>query len=102
MNSSEINIFKHNKEMFISHLDIDLGDITTLDISISELIDAGIGKIKEISFEESNAYNWVMLITIDEGQVFYLELSEHGSIALLKKDGHDGEELLSFACDVLM
>jgi hypothetical protein len=100
MNNGSKEVFEHNKEILTSHVDIHPDDVETLDISINELIDEGVGMIKEISFEEDNAYNWVMLLTNDENQVYYLELSEHGSVVLLKKDGLEGEEILSFQCGI--
>jgi len=36
----------------------------------------------------------VLLLTNDENQSYYLELSEHGSIIQLRKDGLEGDVIL--------
>jgi hypothetical protein len=98
METHDINVFDYNKKMIADRVEINPDDLHMLDISINEMIDAGVGLIKEITFEEDNGYNWVMLLTNDAEQVFYLELTEHGSIAVLNRDGSEGEPLLTDRC----
>ena len=98
MDNQNINIYDYNKKMIIESVEIHPDDISSLEGSIIELTDAGVGMIREIIVEENNTYNWVLLLTDDKEQVYYLELSEYGSIIELKKDGPQGEALITVVC----
>ena len=92
------SIFSNNKELLTRYVGVHPDDVAALDFAINELIDAGVGMLKEIAVEDSDTYNWVLLLTNDEGQVFYLELSKYGNLVVLRKDGPEGEILQAFQC----
>jgi hypothetical protein len=96
MKPQNIDIFNRNKQLITNHVEIHSNDLNVLEISIRELMDAGVGLIRTISFEESDSYNWVMLLTNDEDQAFLLELSEYGNIVMLRKDGLHGEVVVDY------
>jgi hypothetical protein len=91
--------FELYKEIFVDCLDIHPDDMDVLESSINDLVEAKIGMIQEIKLEENNAYNWVMLLITDEDQTYYLELTEHGSIVVLRKDNPDGEIIIDLLDD---
>ena len=99
MGSKKKSVFESNRDVMTKHLDIHPYDLTILESSINELIDVGVGVIKEVTFEESNAYNWTILLTNNESQTYYLEMSEHGCIVVLKKDGSHGELVINYLSD---
>ena len=92
------NIFKQNKKILTNYVDIHPDDIETLEGSIVELINTGVGVIEKITFKESDSYNWIILICDDKNQEYYLELSEHGTIAVLRKNGLDDDAVLISQC----
>ena len=92
------DVFLQNKKILTDNVEIHPDDIKALENSIAELINAGVGAIEKITFKESDSYNWIMLICDDRNQEYYLELSEHGTIALLRKNGLNGEEILLSQC----
>ena len=71
MKFNNINVYEHNRKILLDHIDIHTDDFNVLDISIKELISVGVGVIKKISFNEDNAYNWVMIIENNTEQIFY-------------------------------
>ena len=93
------DVHKHNKDILIGLIDIHSEDLVAIDNSIDMLINARLGVFKEIRFEDNNAYNWVIYITNEEGQTFYLELSEHGNVAVVKKDNVNGEIIIDYLSD---
>ena len=98
MDNQDMNIFDYNKQMITDFVEIHPDDMSSLEGSIIELTDAGVGKIREIVVEENDTYNWVLLLTDEKEQVYYMQLSEYGNIIELKKDGPQGEVLLTVAC----
>ena len=94
------NTLEHNKTMLSERLEIHPDSLETFAISVTELTEAGVGLIRSLEFCDDNAYNWAMLLTDENENVFYLELSEYGNIVLLKKDGNEGEALISFECAI--
>jgi len=93
-------LFINNKKLISGYAGFHPEDIPALDIAISELIDAGVGKLKEVIVVDSDTYNWELILINNEDQAFYLELSEYGNLVELRKDGSDGEILRAFQCGV--
>lgn len=100
MNNNDMNIFDYNKQKITDRVEIDQDDMASLDGSVNELIDAGVGKIEEIVIEENDTYNWILLLTNENKQVYYLELSEYGNIIELRKDGPEGDVIQTVLCGV--
>jgi len=98
MENNEKYAFEYNRDILLENVDIHPDDMRVLDISINEMVDAGVGIIKEITFADNNAYNWIMHLTNEENDVFYLELSEHGSVVQLRKNDIQGEMIINYIC----
>jgi len=97
---SNNKLFENNKQLISEYAGFHPDDIAALDNAVHEMIEAGVGKLKEISVEDNDTYNWVLMLTNDENQEYYLELSEHGNIVMLRKDGSEGEVILSIHCGI--
>ena len=96
-----MDIFDHNKQLLSEYVGFDPDDIATFDNSINELINCGAGLLKEISLDESDTPNWVLLLTNEEECVYYLEITAYGNIAILREDGPDGEIIIQgFKCGI--
>jgi len=91
----EMNVFDHNKEVIITHVLINPEDMPVVDESVNKLIEAGVGKIKDFTFVESESWGcWEIILTDYDENIYYLILSNYGTIELLCKESLDGEVLL--------
>ena len=84
-------ILEKNRQIITDYIQVHPDDTFILDASIKELIEKGVGTINTIEIDENHPWNHAMLLTNDEGNTFYLELSEHGTIVLLAKENSNGE-----------
>jgi len=95
MDDHNMNVFGNNEMIITEFYQVHPDDVKSFDNSLNELIDAGIGKIITVEIEENDTQGRrVLLLTNDENQSYYLELSEHGSIIQLRKDGLEGDVIL--------
>ena len=97
-NNDGLSLFDHNKQLLSDYVEFHEDDSDAFENSINNLIDAGVGKIKEIQYEEGDTFNWAFLIINDEDRVFYTELTEYGNIAVLRANGPGGEILQAVTC----
>ena len=102
MDNQEMNLFEHNKQVLSGVVAFHSEDMLEFDNSINDLIDAGVGKLKEATEEESDSYNWELLLTNEEDHVYYLEITAYGSIAILKDGGPEGKIIQAVKCGVMM
>ena len=91
METNQINVFDNNKKMLTEHVKVHPGDIAIIDDTINKLIELEAGRFVSVVVEETGMWGWALLLTNDKDGVFYLKLSEYGSIELLRKDGPQGE-----------
>ena len=96
VNVNEKSVFEHNKQKVSEHITAENAEI--LDSTISRLVNAGVGAIKDIAVE-AGAGGRVMLLTDDKDQAYYLELDQYGLIVILRKDGAEGEVLFAVSYD---
>ena len=89
MDTRDENVFEQNKQKITEHVDAE--DIKIIDFMVGQLMAAGVGLIETATLEEADEYGWILLLTDDTGQVYYLELNKYGGIEVLRKDGSRGE-----------
>jgi len=99
MDTHNKDVFENNKQKITGHVTVHPGDAAIIDDTVEQLIEAGVGTLKEVTVEESDTWGWGLLLTNDEDRVYYLLMSEYGSIELLRKDGPDGEVIQAVLYD---
>ena len=102
MDNQEMNLFDHYMQVLSGVVAFHPDDMTAFDDSINDLIDAGVGKLKEVIIEKSDSYNWEILLINEKDCVYYLELTAYGSIAILKDGGPEGEVIQAVKCGVMV
>lgn len=91
MDINQMKVFENNKKMITEQVTVHPDDIVIIDNTVTKLIDTGVGNIRAVKIEDSGTWGWALLLTNDEEKVFFLQLSEYGTIELLRKDGPQGE-----------
>jgi len=97
MDTNKKSTFEVNKEMIARYVDIHPEDTEIIDNTINQLTEMGVGTINSVELLDTGE----LLLTNNDDQMYYLILTDYGCIALLKKDGPQGEELLSVRCGVM-
>ena len=101
MDTDKKNIFEVNKAKLTGYIAVNPEDIEILDCSIGQLIEMGVGVISSVEVLDLDPWGWELLLTDSDSLMYYLELTENGSIVLLNRDGPQGEELISGRCGVM-
>jgi len=99
MGTRDNSIFERNRQMITGYAHINQDGISRVDDVINELIDAGVGAIREVTVVEGDTWNWELLLTDDKDRVYYLEISEDAYIVELRKDNPEGELVLALLRD---
>jgi len=101
MDADNKNIFEVNKAKIAEYIAVNPEDTDVLDGSINLLIETGVGVISSVEILDADPWGWELLLVNSDNLVYYMSLTEYGSIAILRKDGPEGEELLSAGCGIM-
>ena len=95
-NTNGESILEINKQFFLEKIN---ADDEMIESTVMELIEAGIGQIKELNVDKQGSGGWILNFTDIDGQVYYLELNSYGGLSFISKDNINGEIIRAYLDD---